>query len=100
MGADQPGAWPEHLSHPRDSLRFGYGDLQGRLLNLDGGEDHRQGRFLEYCATRLNGWMVTKPSRQERTSTTPEGQEQPQVWRGFLPPGDLPGPRHRCPPSV
>ena len=39
-GPDQPRPWPERRPDPRAPLRVGDGDLQGRLLNLDGREDH------------------------------------------------------------
>ena len=43
VGADGPGARPERLPGSRAPLRVGERDLQGRLLDLDGGENHHQG---------------------------------------------------------
>ena len=40
LGADQPRARAERLPHPRAALRIRDRPLQGRLLDLDGREDH------------------------------------------------------------
>jgi hypothetical protein len=52
---------PEQLPNPRDSLRVGNGNLQGRLLNVDRREDHGE------------RWGLKQPNATAVTHTAPLG---------------------------